>query len=223
MRGVGDYLTHGTSAIVHAADDASVLETLEALPQVFADARRIAGSRSLRLGLVSIGMRSNPYGAGLSDNPDWGRRTMTARDPRQKGLLAAAYAVGAASAAAEAGAEALALAAPAGPFGIVEEDGSARPILHAVAALHAAAGQGVRVETRGALLGLSWDGGAILANASLASVTVPVPFPTGALLGATNAMAARDPAWLRHAAGPLPEVVALGPCEVLFAGAAARC
>jgi len=40
---------------------------------------------------------------------------------------------------------------------------------------------------------------------------------------ASNGAAARDPAWLRHAAGPLPEVVALGPCEVLFAGAAARC
>lgn len=218
---VGDYVTHGSSAIVHAADDASVLETLEALPQVFADARTIAGARALRLGLVSIGMRSNPYGAGLAGNPGLGRRTMTDRDPRQRGLLGAAYAIGAAAAAAAAGAEALALAAPAGPFGILEADGAARPILHAMAALHGALGQEVRVDPVEGLRGLAWDRGAILANAALAPVTVPAPFPEGAILSPATAGVARDPAWLRSATEPLMEQVTLGPCECLFAGAAA--
>jgi hypothetical protein len=136
--------------------------------------------------------------------------------------LAAAYAVGAAAAAAEAGAEAMALAAPAGPFGVIEEDGTARPILHALAALHGAAEQAVRAETGGAVVGLRWDGGAVLANASLRAVTVAAPFATGAVLGTASAEAARDPGWLRGAAGPLAGDVTLGPCEVLFAGAAAR-
>ncbi|MBP1807380.1 hypothetical protein [Rubellimicrobium aerolatum] len=218
---VGHYVTHGSSAIAHAADDASVLESLEALPQVFADARAIAGGRGLRLGLVSIGMRSNPYGAGLRPNPQGVRRTMTDRDPRQDGLMAAAYAVAACAAAARAGAEAVALAAPDGPFGLLDRDGRARPILQAVAALNAAAERVVHVDPVPGLHGLSWEEGAILANATLDPATVPAPFPTGAILGPATIEAARDPAWLSGAAGPLPDRVTLGPCEVLLAGSAA--
>ncbi|WP_210527200.1 hypothetical protein [Rubellimicrobium arenae] len=219
---VGHYVTHGTSAIVHAADDASVLETLEALPQVFADARRIAGARGLRLGLVSIGMRSNPYGAGLSPNPNGTRRTMTSQDPRQKGLLAAAYAVAACAAAAQAGAEAVALAAPVGPFGILGSQGEARPIFHALAALNGVAERVVRVDPVAGLRGVAWESGAILANAGLSPVTAPAPFPVGTILSPATAEAARDPGWLAGAAGPLPESLMLGPCEVLFAGDAAQ-
>lgn len=220
--GLGQYVTHGSSAIVHAADDASVLETLEALPQVFADARHIAGARALRLGLVSIGMRSNPYGAALAANPDYGRRTMTAQDPRQKGLLAAAYAIAAASAAARAGAEAMALASPAGPFGITGSEGDARPILHALVALHALLGRAVHVDPVPGLHGFGWETGAVLANATLDPVTVPAPFPTGAILSPATAQAARDPNWQASATGPLPEQVTLGPCDCLFAGDAAQ-
>jgi hypothetical protein len=220
--GLGQYVTHGSSATVHAADDASVLETLEALPQVFADARRIAGARALRLGLVSIGMRTNPYGAGLSANPGYGRRTMTGQDPRQKGLLAAAYAIAAASAAARAGAEAVALAAPVGPFGVLGPDGEARPIFHALAALHALAGRAVHLDPAPGLWGVGWEGGAVLANASLSPVTIPAPFSTGAVLSPATAEAGRDPGWLSGAAAPLPPEVTLGPCDCLFAGEAAQ-
>ena len=45
-----DYVSFGTTAIVHAADDVSVLETLEAMPDIFDSARDLAGGRPLRLG-----------------------------------------------------------------------------------------------------------------------------------------------------------------------------
>jgi D-apionolactonase len=78
-----DFATFGTTAIVHAADDRSVLETLEALGDVFASARALAGPRPLRLGLVSIGMRGNPYGAAVAENPARRRVAMALDDPRQ--------------------------------------------------------------------------------------------------------------------------------------------
>jgi hypothetical protein len=147
---------------------------------------------------------------------------MTARDPRQKGLLAATYAIAAASAAARAGAEALALAAPAGPFGVLEDEGGARPIFHALAALHGLAGRAVHVDPVPGLLGVGWEGGAVLANPSLSPVTIPAPFASGAVLSPATAGAARDPGWLSGAAALLPPEVVLGPCECLFAGEAAQ-
>ncbi|MGI9425772.1 MAG: hypothetical protein ACR2PA_21470, partial [Hyphomicrobiaceae bacterium] len=138
-----DFVSHGSTAIVHAGDDLSVRETLEALPQIFDSAEALSGGKPYRLGLVSIGMRSNPYGAAVADNPDQVRQTMAKVDPRQRGLFAAAWAVGALSATAGGCVEALCLAAPCGPFGIAyqtqddpqpyfDQDGSAivYPIYH---------------------------------------------------------------------------------------------
>ena len=92
---VCNYITHGATAIVHAADDRSVMESLEGLSQVFASARALAGLGDYRLGLISIGMRSNPYGADVVANPDQIRLAMAGTDPRQRGLFAAAWAIGA--------------------------------------------------------------------------------------------------------------------------------
>ena len=114
-----DFATHATSAIVHAADDESVMETLECLPHVFGSARALIGQAGYRLGLVAIGMRSNPYGAATKDNPEQVRMAMAHCDPRQRGLFGAAWAVGALSATAGHGVDRIALAAPAGPFGLV--------------------------------------------------------------------------------------------------------
>jgi D-apionolactonase len=132
--GVGGYVSHGNSAIVHEADDLSVWQTLEALPSVFSSAKAIGGTRGYRLGLCAIAMRSNPYGAALSPNPGGALRTMTADDPRQCTSFAAAYAIAVLVLAAKAGAEAIALAAPLGPFGL-EGAGGPWPIHAAVSAL----------------------------------------------------------------------------------------
>lgn len=117
-----DYITHANTAIVHAADDQSVIETLEALPQIFESARAIGGALPYRLGLVSIAGRTNPYGAGAAENPEQIRQTLAQLDPRQRGLFAAAWAVGVLAATAGHGVEALCLAAPVGPFGIAYEN-----------------------------------------------------------------------------------------------------
>lgn len=151
---VCDFVTHANSAIVHAADDLSVSETLEALPQVFESAWAIGHGKPYRLGLVSIGMRSNPYGAAVADNPGQVRRTMARDDPRQRGLFAAAWAVGVLAATQTQHVEALCLAAPEGPFGIAyrrqiypqayfDQTPDARyyPIFHVVKAAAAMAGR----------------------------------------------------------------------------------
>jgi len=116
-----DFITHGSSAIVHACDDHSVLETLEALPQIYESARYGFGDTPYRLGLVSIGMRSNPYGAAIKENPSQIRETMAREDPRHRGLFGAAWAVGVLQSTTGNQIEALCLAAPTGPFGIVYE------------------------------------------------------------------------------------------------------
>jgi hypothetical protein len=131
----GDILSHGTTAIVHAADDLSVLQTLEALPQIFASAHALAPEKPYRLGLVSIGMRSNPYGSRLADNPHDRRVPMASADPRQRGLFGAAWMVGAVAATAGSAVKSLALAAPAGPLGLLDDSGKPHPAFHAFRAL----------------------------------------------------------------------------------------
>ena len=116
-----DYVTHGSTPLVHAGDDRSVIQTIETLPQIFASAADIAAGKPYRLGLVSIGMRSNPYGAAVVDNPAQLRQTMAMYDPRQRGLFAAAWAVAVLGATEGQPVAALSLAAPGGPFGIISE------------------------------------------------------------------------------------------------------
>lgn len=117
-----DFVSHGTTAIVHAADDRSVCETIEALSHVYDSAIHGGGGKPYRLGLASIGMRSNPYGADVADNPTQVRQTMARHDPRQCGLFGAAFAVGVLHATQGRAVDCVALAAPVGPFGIVAQD-----------------------------------------------------------------------------------------------------
>lgn len=111
-----DFATFGTTAIVHAADDRSVRETLEAFPAIFASAAALAPGCPLHLGLVAIAMRSNPYGSAVASNPDRRRRAMAMDDPRQVTPFAAAFALGAIAEAARAGVASLAPAMAAGPI-----------------------------------------------------------------------------------------------------------
>ena len=145
------FATFGTTAIVHAADDRSVIETLEALPDVFASARALVPGRDLHLGLVSIGMRSNPYGAAVAPNPEGRRVPMAMDDPRQRTAFAAAWAVGAAAAAARGGVASYAPAMTAGPLGL-GRDGALWPLFDVVATLAALGGR--RVEVSGGPGGL---------------------------------------------------------------------
>jgi hypothetical protein len=121
--GLLDFVQHATAANVHAADDRSVMETLEALPHVFRSARSFLGGAAYHVGPAAIGMPFNPYGAATSPNPHRLKRTMVTDDPRHKAQFGAAYAAGYLARAALAGIDQVTMGSPAGPFGLTDDDG----------------------------------------------------------------------------------------------------
>jgi D-apionolactonase len=117
--GLLDFVTHTTCPIVHAADDRSVMETIEALPAIIASTKALSGGAAYRIGPSAIGCRQNPYGKGTLDNPGGGRACLARVDPRQRGLFGAAWTLGYLAAAARGGIEAVTLGATTGPFGFI--------------------------------------------------------------------------------------------------------
>lgn len=141
-----DLVGFTTSAIVHAGDDQTLMESLEALPFVVASACAIAGDRPVSVGPSAIGMRMNPYGAAPMENPRNIRLAMNEADPRQRGLLGAAFIVGYFARFARGGASAVAFGGTTGPHGVVaakqpwpqpffEESGGVFPAFHVQRAL----------------------------------------------------------------------------------------
>jgi hypothetical protein len=114
-----DFVVHTTCPIVHAADDVSVMETLEALPHIIASTRAMAPGKPYHVGPSSIGARDNPYGATVAANPQNGRVALAHMDPRQRGLFGAAWYLGYVARLAAGGVDAVALAAPVGEAGLV--------------------------------------------------------------------------------------------------------
>jgi hypothetical protein len=155
-----DFVTFGNTAIVHAADDLSVRQTLEAVPDILASARAIADGKPLHLGLMSIGMRCNPYGVQVAENPDLLRLPMAMADPRQTTDFAAVYAVALLAAAARAGVSSLALAMPGGPLGAVG------PLAAVVRQAHLMAGRTVTVTEESGRIHLDAGDMALFANLS---------------------------------------------------------
>ncbi|GGF44868.1 hypothetical protein GCM10011611_59090 [Aliidongia dinghuensis] len=126
-----DFVTHCTCPIVHAADDESVMQSLEALPFITRSVRAIAGAgKPYRVGPSTIAMRHNPYGSRTMPNPDRRRVAMADADPRQSGLFGAAWLVGYAARMAAAGVEALTLGSLTGPRGLLQGDGNVVPAFH---------------------------------------------------------------------------------------------
>ena len=215
-RGAMDFATFGTTAIVHDASDRAVLDTLEALPHVLASARGLVGDAPLRLGLMSVGMRSNPYGAAVAPNPAGVRTEMAMDDPRQRGLFAAAFAVGLAAALAEAGVESFAPAMPDGPLGLGEGE-AVHPLFHVVRALAHLAGSPVRIAPQSSasplILSTERTGlSGVAANLGDGEVRLE---RAARVLDAAAVPDARDPDWLDVAplrTGP----VTLSPLELAF-------
>ncbi len=114
-----DFVVNTTCPIVHAADDRSVMETLEALPYQVTTARSFIGKTVYRIGPSGIGCRDNPHGATWTPNPDNVRVCLTKLEPRQRGLFAAAWTLGYVATFARTGIEAIAMGAPTGPLGII--------------------------------------------------------------------------------------------------------
>ena len=119
-----DAVCFTTSALVHAGDDATAMENLEAVPAVVATARTIADGVPLSIGPSAIGMRINPYGDAPAENPDNVRQAMNRADPRQRGLFGAAWLVGHAAAAAVDGVESIVIGAATGARGVVHARGA---------------------------------------------------------------------------------------------------
>ena len=117
-----DFVCHTTCAIVHAADDRSVTETIESLPFVVNSARAMFGEKPYRMGPSGIATRTAPFGSDPTPNPRNNRVTMTRRDPRQRGLLGAAWHLGYAARMAEGGVNSVILGAPVGEFGLLYHD-----------------------------------------------------------------------------------------------------
>ena len=123
-----DWVTHNTNPIVHAADDLSVMQTLEALPHITRSCRTMIGAdKPYWIGPVTIGMRQNPYGSRTMPNPEHKRIPMADSDPRQRGLFGAAWLLGYAASIADADLEVLTLGQLMGPRGFSE---SILPIEH---------------------------------------------------------------------------------------------
>lgn len=180
-----DFISHCTCPIVHAADDLSVMQSLEALPFITGSFRAAYGEKPYRIGPSTIAMRQNPYGGATKDNPSLQRIAMAGRDPRHTALFGAAWALGYAARVAPAGLDQLVLSSLAGPFGLVAgagepvAEGTERPLFHVVQALAQLSGAAyVPVETgQGnavAGLGAATKNGVVvmLANLTPASITV---------------------------------------------------
>jgi hypothetical protein len=231
-----DFVTHANTATVHAADDASVMQTIETLPHIFCSARTIAGDRRYRLGLTAIGMRTNPYGSCVSPNPDQRRLTMTVWDPRARGLFGASWAVGALAATQEASVDAITLGAPAGPFGILcataaiarpwfddQPDAQVYPLFHVLRAL---AGAERRLKLSGlprGMAGIAIKPGTItrllVSNLTRTPRTFALPYASAcAVLDADSfSDAVKNPLWLDGAARLVPAgAITLPPYAVLF-------
>jgi D-apionolactonase len=138
-----DFVSHCTCPIVHAADDLSVMQTLEAMPSITRSARAIMGKdKAYWIGPSTIGMRQNPYGSRVMDNPENRRITMTDHDPRQTSLFAAAWMIGYVAVTGDAHLEVLTVGSLTGPLGLASNDGVAYyPAFYSAQGLAALGGQ----------------------------------------------------------------------------------
>jgi D-apionolactonase len=200
-----DFVMNTTCPIVHAADDRSVMETLEALPYQVATTRSFMGSTAYRVGPSGIGCRDNPHGKTFTPNPDNRRVCLARMDPRQRGLFSAAWTLGYVATFARTDIESIALGAPTGPLGIIyrktdypqpyydQLSGPAvYPVYHIVSGLTRGAGRKlVYAEStdtaRVQCLGYRTESGTTLwiANLTAQDQTVAIHGAKGSLLGTT--------------------------------------
>jgi hypothetical protein len=170
-----DFVTHATQAIGHAADDVSVMETLETLPHVIRSVRAIVGNIPYRVALATIGAPEEFFSTAPLPNPQNRRVPMAAEDPRQRGLFAAAFALGYVAKAS--GINAITLAASSGPAGLVAADGRRYPIAAIFEGLANLTGR-ARIETtitkdaKIAAVAADCDDGPVLWLANLAGAPV---------------------------------------------------
>jgi D-apionolactonase len=227
-----DFITHTTCAIVHAGDDVSVMETLECMPAVVASGKAIAQGREYHIGPSAIGLPNNPYGTAPAANPGNDRIAMARMDPRQRGLLGAAWNLGFLARCAQAGVDAITLSMPVGEFGVIyekmdypqplfDEIGGVYPVYHVLRGVARAAGRPLRESRVSAprdIQALTYEEDGKLV-AWLANLTgdeqdvvlegLPRPAKTVALDAANFRAAAADPTFLDRPQNEIPSGVPL--------------
>jgi hypothetical protein len=234
-----DFVHNTTCPIVHAADDRSVMETLEALPYQVTTARSFTGKTPYRIGPSGIGCRDNPHGATWTPNPDNMRVCLTKLEPRQRGLFGAAWTLGYIATFARTGIEAISMGAPTGPLGITYRKADHKqpwydqlsgpavfPVYHVIAGLTRGAGQKLvaaassdnqKVEC----LAYRGKGGTTLwlANLTAGEQQVRIAGANGALFGAmldeeSFVHATTDPRGFQKSWKPMKNAVTLKPYAV---------
>jgi hypothetical protein len=217
--GLFDFVCHTGLPIVHAGDDISLIETLEALPSIYRSVRAFSGETPYWIFPTAISMRDNPYGAAPAENPKNIRQAMNRVDPRERGLIGAAWYSGYLAHAAQAGIDAVTLGAVSGPSGIVytrqdhqqpwfdHDDAPVLPSYHVIAGhadLHGAAVHEVTISDSSLIQALAVsraDGAHVwLANLTASPQTVRVKGLQGGLEfvcvdEASFEAACRDPNW----------------------------
>jgi hypothetical protein len=154
-----DGVVYALNATVHAADDASVLETPAMHGETVRSARAFPGGLSVHVGPITLNQRYNPVATGPEPVPGPGELPSQV-DPRQCSLLGGAWTLASAKSLAEAGAASLTYFETTGWRGVVERDegspvperfhsrpGAAFPLYHVLADLGEARGAEV-VATR---------------------------------------------------------------------------
>ncbi len=134
-RGVFDFITHSICPIVHDASDVAVMQTLEALPHIFASAKAIIGKTPYHIGPTTIAARMNPYGAAVTPNPRNKRVCLAANDPRQFGEFAVAWNKELIAEAARAGVKRITLGGLCGPRGLLDKNSKPTPLFTFLASL----------------------------------------------------------------------------------------
>ncbi len=139
-----DFIAHSTCPIVHAADDISVMQTMETLPHIVRSVKALWPALPYRLGPASIAMRRNPYGEAPAANRTLARLAMADSDPRHRAQFGAAWTVAYAAAVAPLGIDVLSLQASHGASGPLPEGGTTPvPCWSVLRRLSAAAGKRV--------------------------------------------------------------------------------
>jgi len=135
--GVFDFITHAVCPSIHADDDRTVMENLEALPSIFRSVRSMIGSADYHLGPSGISSRDNPYGERPSRNLHNRRMCLTERDPRERGLFGAVWMLGLINACAQHGLGSLCVGPTLGHFMHDEAwgEGKVTPAFHLLASL----------------------------------------------------------------------------------------
>ena len=120
-----DFIGHTNCPIVHAADDRSVMETLEALPAMARTVREVWPGLGWRIGPLALAAARNPYGNAPAANPQGHCLPLADRDPRHHGQFGAAWCAAQAAVLVPLGVELLALLDSHGPSGPMPVDGPA--------------------------------------------------------------------------------------------------